>query len=269
MANENELGAVIFVGAYVGMYLFAKFAQLGLRWDEVESSTEEEDREHLQQARREHARHAFEREIAGSAPATVDSVAELIPGLVSFAGRVRVGNTLGAPLSGREALGYRLVGSVGSERHRRKLIDFSVTRGFELETAAGQRVVIRTSAVEILGWPPRRLERPGWSLERTVRDLIFDRHPGIRARDLVWKWLSWAEWILCPGDLVRVVGVAEEVVAEHGTAAPYRTANRCWAIGPTADRPVMVLVGDQRVVTSGFWANPEELPSRHFPEDEK
>jgi hypothetical protein len=203
-------------------------------------------------------------EVSGSRARSVEPLANMVQGEVSVAGQAMARETLRAPLSGLDCVGYRLVGMICREEHRRKLIDLTVACDFEVEQG-GQRILVDSRSVEILGWPPLREERPFWRVSAAARRLILRERPQLAARGIKTKWLSWSEWRLSAGDAVRVVGTAREAVTAEGLGDPYRGLARRWMVEAGPDRPALILVGREDEITAGFLRSPLELPRRFFP----
>jgi hypothetical protein len=217
------------------------------------------------QAASQRAQKAFEKELLEVTARQVECILALTQGPVSVKGVVRSKHRLRAPLSGREAVGYRLVGLVGSELRRRILIDISNCCSYEIFNPGGGCVGIdKQTKLEVIAAEPFRAELAVSHLDDETLQIIKDHHPELSKKEIRYLWMNWSEWIFSAKDVVRVSGVARQVLAPGEASDPYRGSAWRWMIGSDETKPLLVCLGDDQSLMSSFSKAPFELPLRFF-----
>jgi hypothetical protein len=196
----------------------------------------------------------------------VGSVRALSEGALCASGGVApAAEPVRAPLSRKEVVGYRLVGVIepGATVHsRRKVVDVSVIRPFELRLTDGHGARVLTERAELLTWPVRRGERRFSRLDELARAAIARQHPD-RLEELERQWtVFWFEWVLRPDDAAHVVCRARCVAAPSGAFGTYRRPPVIWQLGAPRGRPLVVLAGAVRRVLAKIGSHPRFMPER-------
>lgn len=196
----------------------------------------------------------------------VRTAGQLTGGQVRLEGVVRGELALRTPVSGRGAIGYRLVGLIEpgvTPESRIRVVDFTEVSDFELEDSSGERVLVQGGPAMLLAWPPDRHEKRFNQLTQSARDLVLKRHPDRDEQHLRSQFMIfWSEWVLRPGHFVQVIGKAEQIPSAAGVGTTYRIPPQRWLIKAPEPLPMVILVGPVDRLARGLMRSRLELPGR-------